>query len=402
MKFLNFVLINFSPESPVLWLRIDPERILLREVVLEQPDYQWIYQLLYERDVVAQMESLAILDQYYSHATTKKALESIVNNNQVFYRVRCEAAMCLSRVANKMGTTWIGPPALLTTFRKMFGSPSCPQIVRMNNFSKFQMYFLQKTIILAMASLRTVHGICPHEVLQFLLDLLKYNDNTNNEFYDDYYRATLIDALAETVTPVAIIPTFEKINTADIIPNDTRHILEEITRCFNLDKLLPSYKHVVTISCLRAIRHLQKMGHIPNTPNIFRCHTSSSCFVDVRQASIKILVNIVKSEVRKEDFDFLLDLVVNDPSAEIKYYILKQFIKHPPFDSQTDEHNETLNKLDNEQLVETLWGMMNKQFPFDSKLRCAVVDFYYVLYNIHRPRCLPPVEVRLMITFNSN
>lgn len=56
---LMFVCLDFSgisAESPVLWLRVDPEMTLLRKVTWEQPDYMWQYQLKYERDVVAQCE----------------------------------------------------------------------------------------------------------------------------------------------------------------------------------------------------------------------------------------------------------------------------------------------------------------------------------------------------------
>lgn len=378
-----------SPDSPVLWLRIDPEMNLLREVVLEQPDYQWQYQLRYERDIIAQLESLQILDNYHTNPGTKNTLLEIINNDQIFYRVRCEATFCLRKVANRMGTTWVGPPAMLTIFRKLFGSPSCPNIVRMNNFRNFRLYFLQKSIIVAMAGLRTIHGICPHEVLRFLLDLFKYNDNSKNNYSDAYFRSSLIDALAQTVTPVAITPMFNSNSLSDALSQDTKNILEEITRYFNLDKLLPSYKHVVTISCLRAIRHLQKMGHIPSNTQIFRCHTSSNCFIDVRKTAIEVLVDMVKAEVRKEDLDFLLDLVVSDPNPVIKYYVLKQLTRNPPFTHTSEESN----RLDTEELVEQLWTLMNNHFCCQSKLRCAVVDLYYVLYGRGRPRCLPKPEV---------
>ncbi|KAK8787251.1 hypothetical protein V5799_022973 [Amblyomma americanum] len=43
-------------DSPVLWIRIDPDMLLLRQVVFLQPDYQWQYQLRYERDVTSQIE----------------------------------------------------------------------------------------------------------------------------------------------------------------------------------------------------------------------------------------------------------------------------------------------------------------------------------------------------------
>lgn len=53
-----------------------------------------------------------------------------------------------------------------------------------------------------MAGLRNSHGICPPEILKFILDLFKYNDNSKNRYSDNYYRASLIEALGATITPV--------------------------------------------------------------------------------------------------------------------------------------------------------------------------------------------------------
>ena len=53
-----------------------------------------------------------------------------------------------------------------------------------------------------MAQLRNALGVCPAEVLRFLLDLFKYNDNTKNRLSDCWYRAALIEALGNTASPV--------------------------------------------------------------------------------------------------------------------------------------------------------------------------------------------------------
>lgn len=50
-----------------------------------------------------------------------------------------------------MISAWAGPPAMLTIFRKMFGSFSAPHIIKQNNFDNLQHYYLQKTIPVAMA-----------------------------------------------------------------------------------------------------------------------------------------------------------------------------------------------------------------------------------------------------------
>lgn len=46
-----------SADSPLLWIRIDPDMSILRKVEFEQADFMWQYQLRYERDVVAQVAS---------------------------------------------------------------------------------------------------------------------------------------------------------------------------------------------------------------------------------------------------------------------------------------------------------------------------------------------------------
>lgn len=91
---------NFcSSDSPVLWIRLDPEMIILRSVVIEQPDFQWQFQLRHERDVTAQLEAIAALRKYPTPAT-RMALTDTIENNACFYKVRCKAAHCLKEVRN--------------------------------------------------------------------------------------------------------------------------------------------------------------------------------------------------------------------------------------------------------------------------------------------------------------
>ena len=41
----------------------------------------------------------------------------------------------------------------------------------------------RQTLPVAIASVRNVHSQCPREVLQFILDLIKYNDNRLNKVH---------------------------------------------------------------------------------------------------------------------------------------------------------------------------------------------------------------------------
>ncbi|GJQ75752.1 putative zinc ion binding protein [Trypoxylus dichotomus] len=373
-------------DSPVLWIRLDPEMTLLRSVVIEQPDYQWQYQLRHERDVTAQMEAIAALERYPT-PSTRLALTDTIENEQCFHKVRCRAAHCLTKVANALIVNWAGPPAMLQIFRKMFGSFAAPHIIRQNSFQNFQHYFLQKTIPLAMGGLRNAHGICPPEVIRFLLELFKYNDNSKNRYSDNYYRAALIEALGQTVTPVVSVIQQGAPITSENLSADSKLLLEEITRMLNLEKSLPCYKNTVTVACLKAIRTLQKFGHLPSSPTLFRSYAAYGRFIDVRLAAFECLVDFVRNDGRIPDLNHLLDIAENDPDPGVKHRLVRMLILNPPFD------RATRHRLDTVDLVDRIWTNINGMLSHDSKLRCDFVDLYYKLYGLKRPTCLPIPEL---------
>lgn len=370
-----------SNDSPVLWIRIDPDMQILRHIVFEQPDYQWQYQLKFERDVTAQLDSLQVLVNYPTIAT-RKTLMDIIEDERCFYRVRCSAALNLTKVANDMAiaTTsggWQAPTSMINIYKKLFGSHSCPHIIRLNHFSPshLQSYFLQKTIPKALAGLRVPpHRICPPEVLKFLLDLFKYNDNSKNSYSDNYYRAALIEALSETVTPV-VVPLYNssmQTTTLDQLPSETKLVAEEITRCLNMEKILPCYKYVVTVACLKAIQQLQRMGHLPSNSLLFRSYTSSNLFFDVRCAAVVELVGIIRADQSHADLNFLLDLIETDKHPAFKFHILSELHRNPP-SLQTFPNYSSIR--------ERMWVMLNSRFAHDSKLRCATADVFHKLFG---------------------
>ncbi|XP_022235965.1 transcription initiation factor TFIID subunit 2-like isoform X2 [Limulus polyphemus] len=179
--------------------------------------------------------------------------------------------------------------------------------------------------------------------------------------------------------------------SADSLSSNTKKILEEITRCLNLEKLLPCYKYTITVSCLKAIRRLQKMGHLPSHSLIFREYAAYGQFIDVRMAALEALVDFIKVLGKQEDLNFLLDMAESDPVPFIKLYIFRLLTENPPF-KKGDQ-----NPLNTEELVETLWKLMNSGSSHDSQLRCAIVDLYYVLYGRTRPTSLPIPELAVVL-----
>ena len=93
--------------------------------------------------------------------------------------------------------------------------------------------------------------------------------------------------------------------TAENLSEDTKRVLEEITRYLNMEKLLPCYRYVVTTACLKAISKLQKIVHLPPIPRIFRDNVKSGQFDDTR-------VDYIKLECKFEDLGFVIDMIENN------------------------------------------------------------------------------------------
>ena len=378
-----------DPDSPVLWIRIDPEVNIPRIVNFQQPDYMWQFQARFERDVVGQCEAIKALIDFPSQSTVN-ALNDVIENVQFYYKVRIQACNCLFRVANVMLNNWSGPPAMYNIFTRFFCCDTSPPIVRMNNFRNFQQYFIQKHIPVAMSYLRNSHNICPKEVLHFLLDLMKFNDNTKNKYSDNYYRAALIDSLSNTITPAVTISSEQRI-TAELMPVDIRSIVDEVTRCLNLEKHIASYRYSITVSCLRAIRNLQRNSHLPADSTLFKSYASYGFFRDVRISAIDCLVDLIKSSGKVEDLDWLLDLSINDPVPEIKQSIYRSLVRNPPFAKGAK------SPFNNANLVERLWSFLSQETHYDPKLRCEATDLYYKLFGKGRPQCLPAPEYGVIV-----
>ncbi len=83
-----------------------------------------------------------------------------------------------------------------------------------------------------------------------------------------------------------------------------QQVLEEVTRCLNLEKLLPCYHHTVTVACLRAIRTLQKNGHLPSDPTLFQTYAQYGHFMDIRLAALEALIDYVKGRFTYEKLLF--------------------------------------------------------------------------------------------------
>ncbi|VUZ48449.1 unnamed protein product, partial [Hymenolepis diminuta] len=405
---------RIDSDSPLLWLRLDPELSVIRSINIEQADNSWYLMLSYDRDCLGQLEAVHALSKFPS-PETRHALLSIIADDQMYYRVRTEACNVLCQVANEMSSMGsLGMPGissvgavgstsghhhqntsvLIPLFWQLYSSPLQHGLVRQNDFSNLQRYFLQKAIVRAVSALR-VQQVCPRDVIYFLVELNKYNDNSRNAFSDCYYQAELIRALAGTLTPVIMMKDVLAIN---VLPDEVRTVLEEIVRCLNVDSQFPTYKRMVTVECLKAIRRLQRLGFIPVDPTLFYSAATPGHYADVRLSAIECLVDFVHSERDADALNWLFQEIIEKQGCTsesypyLRYKTVCLLIQTPPFG-----RGEGGTKLDTPQLADRIWRLMNVGCAGDSRLRCAVTDLYYTLYQGKRPSCLPLADGMMVV-----
>lgn len=73
---------------------------------------------------------------------------------------------------------------------------------------------------------------------------------------------------------------------------------------------------------------------------------------DVRVAALEALIEVVRVDSRVADWEFLLDLVENDPEPRVRHKLLQMLAKNPPFERARG------SRLDTVPVMERLWKLM--------------------------------------------
>ena len=100
-------------------------------------------------------------------------------DRRYFHGIRTSAARALAKTATDE-LDWLGLFHLEKAFQEFFCFPGS-SMTRANDFSDRTAYYIQCAIPRAMANIRDHHGKVPLRVKQFLLDKLRFNDNSSNE-----------------------------------------------------------------------------------------------------------------------------------------------------------------------------------------------------------------------------
>ncbi|XP_065176434.1 transcription initiation factor TFIID subunit 2-like isoform X2 [Sycon ciliatum] len=384
-------------DSPVLWLRLDPDMGWLRSVKLEQPDYMWQLQVLHERDVVGQIEACKALREFATQ-NTRKVLADAISHQRFFYRVRCCAAQSLASVITSSQDVATPHSALTAVYRKMFGCNSQRDMVRLNDFRSLADYYVQKEIPLALATIRNGRSQCPREIVTFLSNLMKYNDNRSNQYSDVLMIVALLESLAQTVTQSEPAPVVHQSasgssvsSTVSVIAPEAAIVVNEITQRLNMEKLIPSFGLKVSCTCLTGLGVLQQHGHIAGCLETFKKHAAYGLITDMRLAALQCIVNYVRAENSQSELLWLLDLVEKDPNPSVRVRIIRMLILNPPFSRKSS------SALNNETVVDRLWHLLTVTSAHDMQLRCCLGELYGLLFGWLTPSCVPASGLGLYI-----
>ncbi|GMH30011.1 hypothetical protein Nepgr_031854 [Nepenthes gracilis] len=229
-------------ESPLLWLRADPEMEYLAEIHFNQPVQMWINQLEKDKDVVAQAQAIATLEALPNFPfSVINALNNFLSDSKAFWRVRIEAAFALAKTASGE-TDWAGMLHLIKFYKsKRFDATI--GLPKPNDFHDFPEYFILEAIPHAVATVRTADKKSPREAVEFVLQLLKYNDNTGNPYSDVFWLAALVDAIGELEFGQESILFLSS-------------LLKRVDRILQFERLMPSHNGVLTISCIRTLTQI--------------------------------------------------------------------------------------------------------------------------------------------------
>ncbi|XP_020226411.1 transcription initiation factor TFIID subunit 2 [Cajanus cajan] len=240
-----------NTESPLLWIRADPDMEYLAEVHFNQPVQMWINQLEKDKDVIAQAQAIAALEASPQLSfSIVNALNNFLSDSKAFWRVRIEAAFALANSASEE-TDFSGLLHLVKFYKSRRFDPDIG-LPKPNDFHDFAEYFVLEAIPHAVAMVRASDKKSPREAIEFVLQLLKYNDNNGNPYSDVFWLAALVQSVGELEFGQQSILLLSS-------------LLKRIDRLLQFDSLMPSYNGILTISCIRTLTQiaLKLSGFIP-------------------------------------------------------------------------------------------------------------------------------------------
>ncbi|KAK7063812.1 transcription initiation factor TFIID subunit 2 [Favolaschia claudopus] len=315
------------------WIRMDADFEWVAEVKFEQPDFMWVSQLQRDRDVVAQLEALHALAQQPTKIVSSTLTKTVLVSNY-YFRIRCEAAVALVHCSIPR-LDYLGLFHLFKLFLRYCYDPEDPNqdlfahtyVPKPNDFSDLSEYFVRKSLINAISRTRYPNGKSPSIVRKFLVDQLRYNDNTSNAYADGFYICTIISSAAYATVSTAspergeLLPSEVRTEYNDEDADLLKQTVSEVDRYRNMDRLIPSTHNNVTIACLEFYLVLTVANLIPSAPIHFFPLTREGNYPQVRIAAFDGL--FMTKWYSPPIMNYVLAVMAHDPSRIVRRHVAR-------------------------------------------------------------------------------
>lgn len=310
------------------WIRMDADFEWICTMRTNSESYMYVSQLQQDRDVVAQQDTMLYLGRSPAHPLVSSILTRTLVDRRYFHGIRTMACSQLHRhnIGGKKESS-VGLFHLLRTFSELCCFPGT-HMPRPNDFSDRKQYLARSAIPLAVARVRDSQGKCPQPARQFLLDQIKYNNNANNAFSDNFYMAKLLQALA-----TSLIPEQKAEGEVQLDDNTKRtqeeeeflgEALTEIDRYRRMDEWAHSYHNIWTVTSLDCKQRLMKAGVIPRDGLDFMQYLQDDTYDLVRIKAFEALVDL-GFMLDEAVFCHLLRTLSTDKSPFVRRQLLKVF-----------------------------------------------------------------------------
>ncbi|KAL6454215.1 TAF2 Transcription initiation factor TFIID subunit 2 [Candida maltosa Xu316] len=231
--------------EPFEWIRGDVDFEWIARIEVKQPDFMFGSQLIYDRDIEAQLEAVRYFGELEkTNAVYCTVLLRTLMDVRYFYGVRIAAADALASCSNE-ANNFIGVDYLLKAYTVLYCFPGST-VPKSNDFNDFRSFMLQKSFPKILSSIKDNDGKVPNSVKQLVLNLVKFNDNSMNNFNDNLYICELIESLT-----TCAISGWRKDMIESNNHNFVEQVVSELRRLQKLDYWIPSYRNVIEIMCIK-------------------------------------------------------------------------------------------------------------------------------------------------------
>ncbi|KAL2133795.1 hypothetical protein VTI74DRAFT_1652 [Chaetomium olivicolor] len=319
------------------WIRLDCNFEWLCEMVTDMPGYMYLAQLQQDRDVVAHQDAMLFFKRGKRHGVASTIETRTVMDRRYYHGIRTMAIEDLPKQADP-DLNYIGTAQLILIFRHFFcermvgknGSVTYPPLP--NDFHDRAQYAVQCALPGAIARTRE-NGRCSRHARNFLLDLLLFNDNSENDYSDYFYVAKLLEAVTTSIIPDRWESERDLLSTLRMDDDDDvefkrfiEKAIEEIDKYRRMDEWTSTYQNIWTTTALNCKMRLMKARVIPVAPIEFVQYLQDGNLDLIRIKAFECLVELgflAKVPIMK----LLLASVSSDPSPFVRDRLFKIFCK---------------------------------------------------------------------------